>query len=111
MLTQHFNNLAQRLSSHTGLTNDIHNHILAVTSLTGMFLRYQHFVIDTGIFRHHETDTAFLEKPAHGLIGTVLEHLDNDAFAAPPVVNPIHPGSHPVAVKDLAHLACGQEQV
>ena len=111
MLAQNFDHLACRLGANGGLAQNLHDHILAVIRLTRVFLWHQHLMVDAGILRDDKSDSAFLEEAPHSLLGTMLQHLHNDAFTAPTIIHPVYPGSYPVTVEHLAHLAGGEKEI
>lgn len=111
VLPEHLKYLARRLGANGWLAHDLDNHILAVHGFAGMLVRHQDLVVDASILRHHESNTAFFKEPTDRLLGTVFQHLDNHTFTTTAIIHAIYPGSYPVAVKHLPHLARRQEQI
>src|SRR5690554_806858 len=111
MLTQNLDNLAGRLGTHSRLAQDINNHILTMNRITHMLFGHQHFVIDAGVFWHHIGNAAFVKEAPYRLLRAMFYHINNNAFTPATVVDPVYPGSYPVAVKHLAHLPSGEKKI
>ena len=101
---QNFDNAAHRWLALAGLLQDFRHHDLAGTRPVGV-LQWNHYVlVDAGIIRHHQGDTALLYKTAHDSFMRPFQYFAHSAFAPPPGIHPDDRSQYAVAVQHAAHL-------
>ena len=108
---QHLLDDADRRMAPRRRFGDTRDDIVAIARPGARIRWHENIVMNPGVVRTHESDTAFAPQTPHHSTDSTLDDLHQRAFAACVAIHPHHSGHHAISVHQRAHLTGREEQI